>query len=156
MSIELPAAPVFGAPVEQRPRPELLSFLATRRSASAVTLAEPAPGEDEVAALIRLAARAPDHGKLAPWRFIVLRGEGKAEYAARLEALAQSRGDARAVAKLAKLKIPPMGVAVVSAPRAHEIPEWEQVLSAGAVCTGLLYAAQALGYGANWITDWYA
>lgn len=156
MSIELPVAPVFGAPVEQHPCPQLLSFLATRRSSSAVTLAEPAPAEDEVEALIRLAARAPDHGKLSPWRFIVLRGEGKAEYAGRLEALAQSRGDVRAAAKLAKLKIPPMGIAVVSAPRAHEIPEWEQVLSAGAVCTGLLYAAQALGYGANWITDWYA
>ncbi|WP_312162843.1 nitroreductase [Phenylobacterium sp.] len=156
MSIKLPQAPAFGAPVEQRPCPELLGFLATRRSSSAVTLAEPAPAAGEIDALIRLAARAPDHGKLAPWRFIILRDEGKAEYAARLEALAQSRGDARAAAKLAKLKIPPMGIAVVSAPRAHEIPEWEQVLSAGAVCTGLLYAAQALGYGANWITDWYA
>ncbi len=156
LSIALPDAPSFGAPVDQHPCPELLSFLATRRSASAVTLAEPAPGEDDVAALIRLAARAPDHGKLAPWRFIVLRGENKAAYAARLEALAQGRGDARAAAKLAKLKTPPLGIAVVSAPRAHEIPEWEQVLSAGAVCTGLLYAAQALGYGANWITDWYA
>lgn len=156
MSIALPAAPAFGAPVEQHPCPELLNFLATRRSSSAVTLAEPAPGDDEVAQLIRLAARAPDHGKLAPWRFVILRGEDKAAYAARLEALAQSRGDTRAAAKLAKLKLPPMGIAVISAPRVHEIPEWEQVLSAGAVCTGLLYAAQALGYGANWITDWYA
>ena len=156
MSIALPDAPSFGAPVDQHPHPELLSFLATRRSASAVTLAEPAPNDDDVAALIRLAARAPDHGKLAPWRFIVLRGENKTAFAARLEALAQGRGDARAAAKLAKLKTPPLGIAVVSAPRAHEIPEWEQVLSAGAVCTGLLYAAQALGHGANWITDWYA
>ena len=156
LSIALPEAPSFGAPVNQHPCPELLSFMATRRSASAVTLAEPAPGDDDVADLIRLAARAPDHGKLAPWRFIVLRGEDKAAVAARLEALAQSRGDARAAAKLAKLKIPPMGIAVVSAPRPHDVPEWEQVLSAGAVCTGLLYAAQALGYGANWITDWYA
>ncbi|KQW70330.1 NAD(P)H nitroreductase [Phenylobacterium sp. Root77] len=156
MSIALPAAPAFGAPVEQHPCPELLNFLATRRSSSAVTLAEPAPSDDEVAQLIRLAARAPDHGKLAPWRFVILRGEDKAAYAARLEALAQSRGDTRAAAKLAKLKLPPMGIAVISAPRVHEIPEWEQVLSAGAVCTGLLYAAQALGYGANWITDWYA
>lgn len=156
MSIALPAAPSFGAPVEQRPCPELLNFLATRRSASAVTLAGPAPDDGDVAELLRLAARVPDHGKLAPWRFIVLRGENKAAYAARLEALAQSRGDARAAAKLAKLKTPPLGIAVVSAPRAHEVPEWEQVLSAGAVCTGLLYAAQALGYGANWITDWYA
>ena len=49
-----------------------------------------------------------------------------------------------------------MGVAVVSSPKAGEIPEWEQLLSAGAVCATLLHAAQALGYGANWITDWYA
>ena len=81
MSIALPVAPSFGAPIDQRPCPEFLSFLATRRSASAVTLAAPGPDEEEVAALIRLAARVPDHGKLAPWRFIVLEGDGKAVYA---------------------------------------------------------------------------
>lgn len=156
MSIALPEAPAFGAVVPQRSCPDFLSFLATRRSASAVTLEGPAPSEQEIADLIRLATRVPDHGKLAPWRFIVLDGAGKAEYAARLEALANSRGDARAAAKLGKLKVPPMGIAVISSPRVHEIPEWEQVLSAGAACTTLLYAAQALGYGANWITDWYA
>ena len=156
MPLSLPAAPLFGQPVPQQPRPEVLSFLATRRSASAVTLAEPAPSADELAGLLRLAARVPDHGKLAPWRFIVLESAAKAVFADRLEALANSRGDARSAAKLAKLKIPPLGVAVVSRPRTGEIPEWEQVLSAGAVCATLLYAAQALGYGANWITDWYA
>lgn len=156
MTLSLPAAPLFGQPVPQHPCPELLSFLATRRSASAVTLAEPAPTASELDALLQLAARVPDHGKLSPWRFIVLEPAAKAVFADRLEALANSRGDTRAAAKLAKLKIPPLGVAVVSRPRAGEIPEWEQLLSAGAVCTTLLYAAQALGYGANWITDWYA
>ncbi len=156
MSIDLPATPAFGATVDQRPAPEVLRFLATRRSASAVTLAEPAPPADDLEALIALAARVPDHGKLAPWRFVVLDKAGKAAFAQRLEDLANARGDARAVAKLAKLKTPPVGIAVISSPRDHEIPEWEQLLSAGAVCTTLLYAAQALGYGANWITDWYA
>ncbi|MFZ3004918.1 MAG: nitroreductase [Phenylobacterium sp.] len=156
MTLSLPAAPLFGQPVPQHACPELLSFLATRRSASAVTLAEPAPTASELDALLKLAARVPDHGKLAPWRFIILEPAAKAVFADRLEALANSRGDTRAAAKLGKLKIPPLGVAVVSRPRPGEIPEWEQLLSAGAVCTTLLYAAQALGYGANWITDWYA
>ncbi|MFD3263723.1 nitroreductase family protein [Phenylobacterium ferrooxidans] len=156
MTLSLPAAPLFGQPVPQHPAPEVLAFLATRRSASAVTLAEPAPTASELDALLQLAARVPDHGKLAPWRFIILEPAAKAVFADRLEALANSRGDARAAAKLGKLKIPPLCVAVVSRPRAGEIPEWEQLLSAGAVCTTMLYAAQALGYGANWITDWYA
>ncbi|MDB5423778.1 MAG: nitroreductase family protein [Phenylobacterium sp.] len=156
MTIVLPPAPEFGAPVAQDPAPEVLRFLALRRSTSAVTLAEPGPTPPELDILLRLAARVPDHGKLAPWRFIVLEGAGKAAFASELEALAQSRSDPTAAAKLAKLKIPPLCVAVISSPKEAAIPEWEQVLSAGAVCTTLLYASLAMGYGANWITDWYA
>ncbi|MFA5601199.1 MAG: nitroreductase [Phenylobacterium sp.] len=155
--LPLPEPPAFGEPVPQTPSPEVLHFLARRRSASAVNLTEPAPSPAELDALLRIAVRVPDHGKLSPWRFVVLSGEGKAEAAARLEALASGRGDARAVAKLAKLKTPPMAVAVVSrAKPGLDIPEWEQQLSAGAVCTLLLVGAQAMGYGANWITDWYS
>jgi nitroreductase len=156
MSLHLPQAPAFGAPLPAHATPQVLDFLALRRSASAVTLAEPGPTADQLTDLLRLAARVPDHGKLAPWRFVLLQGTDKAAFAARLEALANSRGDVKAIAKLAKLKIPPMGVAVISSPRGDAIPQWEQILSAGAVCVNLLYAAQALGYGANWITDWYA
>ena len=156
MTSPLPPAPEFGAPLPIAPAPEVLRFLAARRSAPAVTLGEPAPSPAELADLLRLATHVPDHGKLAPWRFVVLEGEGKARFAARLEALAQSHGDPTAAAKLAKLKIPPLCVAVISSPRPAAIPEWEQRLSAGAVCTTLLYSALAMGYGANWITDWYA
>ena len=156
MTNTLPPAPAFGAPLPATPRPAVLDFLATRRSASAATLAEPAPSAGEVADLLRLATRVPDHGKLAPWRFILLEAGPKAAYAARLEALALARGDARAAVKLAKLKVPPLGIAVISHPAPGEIPEWEQLMSAGAVATTLLYAALAMGYGANWITDWYA
>jgi nitroreductase len=156
LTLPLPPPPAFGAPVEQPPFPEVLRFLARRRSASAVTLAAPGPNAEELKALLSLAVRVPDHGKLSPWRFILLQGEPKARYAERLEALATSRGDARAAAKLGKLKIPPLGVAVIASPRVGGVPQWEQLLSSAAVCTTLLYAAQALGYGANWITDWYA
>jgi nitroreductase len=134
----------------------VLRFLARRRSAAALTLAEPAPTPAQVAELIHLAARVPDHGKLTPWRFVVLDGARKAAFAAGLEKLAESRGDSAAAAKLGKLKTPPLCIAVIAAPRQAAIPEWEQLLSAGAVCTTLTYAALAMGFGANWITDWYA
>lgn len=156
MTVDLPPAPEFGAPLDNPPFPEVLRFLATRRSNSAVTLDGPGPGKDELGTLLRLASRVPDHGKLAPWRFIVLEGPAKAAFAGKLDALAAARGNTQARAKLAKLKTPPLAVVVVSSPREGAIPVSEQVLSAGAVCTTLLYAALAMGYGANWITDWYA
>jgi nitroreductase len=152
----LPPAPEFGAALPLTATPEVLRFLALRRSTSAVTLAEPAPDADQLADLLHLAARAPDHGKLSPWRFVVLDGAGKAAFATRLDAVAEAQGDAKRVAKLAKLKIPPLAVVVISSPKPGEIPEWEQVLSAGAVCTNLVAATLAMGFGANWITDWYS
>ena len=152
----LPPKPVFGEALPLTPAPEVLHFLARRRSVSATMLTEPAPSEVELADLLTLASRVPDHGKLAPWRFVVIRGEAKEALVSRLGALAGARGDAKQVAKLGKLRAPPLCVAVVSRPKPSEIPEWEQVLSAGAVCTTLTYAALAAGWGANWITDWYA
>jgi len=157
MSRDIPAAPGFGDSLPVTATPEVLAFLARRRSASALSLQAPGPSDAELRDLLTLAARVPDHGKLAPWRFIVLRGNAKAQLAAGLEAIAGTRADApKLLAKLGKLKAPPLGVAVVSRTVTGDIPVWEQQLSAGAVCTTLLYAATAMGYGANWITDWYA
>jgi nitroreductase len=151
-----PAPPEFGAAVPLAPQPEVLDFLARRRSASAVTLKAPGPDAGQLQDLLRLAARVPDHGKLHPWRFIVLDGAGKDAFAARWEAIAAARADEAAAAKLGKLKTPPLCVAVISSPKVGKIPEWEQILSAGAVCANLTCAALAMGFGANWITDWYA
>ena len=153
----VPDAPQFGeaAPIEASP--QTLAFLARRRSASALALTEPAPSDAQLATLLRLATRVPDHGKLAPWRFVILRGENKRRFIAGLEAIAAHRDDgAKLTAKLGKLKAPPLTIAVVSRATAGDIPEWEQRLSAGALCMTLVIAAQAMGYGANWITDWYA
>jgi len=138
-------------------RSSLLSLLETRRSGKPRELEGPGPTAQEMEQILTIAARTPDHGKLAPWRFIVLEGAAKARFAERLEALANRRGETQAAAKLAKLKVPPLCVAVISSPRPETpIPEWEQLLSAGAAATTLLYATLAMGYGANWITDWYA
>ncbi|MDR3506890.1 MAG: nitroreductase [Caulobacteraceae bacterium] len=158
MSDTLPPEPEFGAalPIGDRHQ-SVLDFLALRRSASAATLRAPAPTAGELAGLLRLAVRVPDHGKLSPWRFIVLEGEAKTAFAGQVEAIAEAHPDAeKARGALFKLKLPPLGVVVVSRHIPGKIPEWEQRLSAGAVCITLVNAAQAMGYGANWITDWYS
>ena len=158
MKPSVPPAPAFGDPVDvARASPETLALLARRRSASAPVLAAPAPTPDELEDLLRLAARAPDHGKLFPWRFLILQGEAKTALVQGLERLAAGQPNPdKALATLAKLRNPPLTVAVISRVIECNIPEWEQVLSSGAVCMNLLIAADAMGYGANWITDWYA
>jgi nitroreductase len=158
LSTRVPAPPEFGQPTPfGHVHPETLELLAQRRSCTPQTLAAPAPEGKALQDLLRLAARAPDHGKLFPWRFILLRGKAKAELAARYEALAKDRPDPeKAAGVLFKLKTPPLAIVVVSRVTDSPIPAWEQLLSSGAVCENLLIAATAMGYGANWITDWYS
>jgi nitroreductase len=154
MTSSLPAPIPFGEPCPILPSPETLTLLAQRRSSSAATLQAPAPEADQLADLLRIAARAPDHGKLNPWRFVILRGEGKARYVRALQTIAADHGHNPGA--LLKMSAPPLAVAVVSRMVEGKIPAWEQELSAGAVCTLILVAAEAMGFGANWITDWYA
>lgn len=132
--------------------------LATRRSASAQNLAGPAPTPGEITEILSLGARTPDHGKLFPWRFVVMGRESRAEIARVLMPLAERQPDPGKAAKtLAKLTAPPLTILVLSAPvPGHKVPEWEQQLSAGAVCMNLEHAANALGFAASWITDWYS
>jgi nitroreductase len=157
LPIPVPDPPQFGEPLPLSASPEVLAFLARRRSASAMTLRAPAPSAEELDTLLRLAVRVPDHGKLSPWRFIVFEGEAKSRAAEKLAELAKARPDApKASAALGKLTIPPLAVCVVSTIKPGDIPEWEQRLSSAAVCMSLLNAASAMGYGANWITDWYS
>lgn len=158
MTVTVPEAPEFGAPIEiAKASPETLALLARRRSAPAQALIAPGPDAGQLKTLLRLGARVPDHGKLFPWRFIVLEDEAKAAYADRIAPLAADQPDPdKARAVLAKLRNPPVTVAVVARPPSDRKPAWEQELSAGAVCTILLIAADAMGYAAAWITDWYA
>ncbi len=134
-----------------------LDFLLSRRSRPAKTLRAPAPSREELLPILTAAARTPDHGKLEPWRFIVLE-RGALE---RLADLAEARAPALDVApeKIAKgvsqYRDGQLAVAVVAAPVASDkVPEIEQILSAGAVCLSLLNAALAAGWGANWLTGW--
>jgi nitroreductase len=136
-------------------RPEVLDFLLTRRSRPAKMLRAPGPDRATLERLLTAAARVPDHGKLEPWRFLVL------ERAAldRLATLTTERGEAlgEEPEKIAKAAATfgdsPFAVAVISAPKpSDKIPEIEQLLSAGAVCLSLLNAALAQGFGACWLT----
>src|SRR5690606_32302289 len=116
------------------------------------------PSPAEVGRILHLGARTPDHGKLFPWRFVVM---GPGSRAALAEALlphaAHQPDPIKARNVLAKLTAPPLTILVVSAPvEGHKVPVWEQQLSAGAVCMNLEHAANALGYAASWITDWYS
>jgi nitroreductase len=153
-----PDFPEFGAAVPIVADAGALQLLAHRRSSSAQGLGAPGPDKVQLDTLLRLAVRVPDHGKLAPWRFIVLEKAAKPRLLATLEALADGQAEPdTARAKLAKLAAAPISITVVSRiDPAVKIPVWEQELSAGAVCMNLLVAAQAMGFGANWITDWYA
>ena len=137
---------------------EALARLAVRRSASAQLLAAPGPSEAEIEQILHLGARTPDHGKLFPWRFVVLGPQSRADLSGALAALAESQNRVdKDLAVLAKLANPPLTIMVVSTPvQGHKVPVWEQQLSAGAVCMNLEHAADALGYSASWITDWYA
>lgn len=157
MTRDVPPPPEFGQPLPITPSPETLALLARRRSSSAALLQAPGPSGAELNDLLRLAARVPDHGKLAPWRFVILEGPAKARLVERLRGLASSQPNPdKAAGALAKLANPPTTVLVVAKAPSPKMPAWEQELSAGAVCTLLLIAAEAMGYGANWITDWYA
>jgi len=139
------------------PNPDALNFLLTRRSRPAKTLTGPVPDRATVETLLTAAARTPDHGKLEPWRFIVL----QAPALQRLAGLAAERGP---VLEIEPEKIEKgvkqygdaeLAIAVVCSPKASDkVPEIEQIYSAGAVCLALLNAALAAGWGANWLSGW--
>lgn len=154
----LPRPVELGAPLPLPIRSvEMLARLATRRSAPAQALIEPGPGPTQIHTLLTLAARSPDHGKLTPWRFVVLGRQTRAEIAERLAVMAVEKGlPGKATAVLAKLTAAPTTVLVISTAAPASKPVWEQELSAGAVCMNLEHAASAFGFSSSWITDWYS
>lgn len=145
-----------------KPDPALADYLATRRSVPAIRLAEPGPDDQAIETMLTAASRVPDHGKLAPWRFIVFRGAVRERVGAGLAAIAERRKGSplspdEREAEETRLTRAPVVIAIVSKAGDHpKIPEWEQILSAGAVGMLLFIAANAAGYSANWLTDWFA
>jgi nitroreductase len=141
--------------------PEAIDLLTTRRSVKPRELTGPGPTEAELATLLTVASRVPDHGKLTPWRFIVFEGDARRKAGDIIATVfRERRPDAtpdQVEHERQRLTQAPLVVAVVSRAAPHvKIPEWEQVLSAGAAATNLVLAAHALGFAASWLTQWYA
>lgn len=139
------------------PNPAALDFLLTRRSRPAKTLTAPVPHRADIDVILTAAARTPDHGKLEPWRFIVLGKPALDRLAALVPERAAALGidpdkTAKAVAQFANADL---AVAVISSPKpSDKIPQIEQIYSAGAVCLAMVNAALAAGWGANWLSGW--
>jgi len=141
--------------------PRTLDLLQSRRSGSAKRMTGPGPSREQIETLVACASRVPDHGKLTPWRFVIFEGDARAAFGELLVRALKSTepdaGDERIAQERGRLLRAPVVIAVISRVReAIPIPEWEQILSAGAACQTLCIAAHAMGFVANWITEWYA
>jgi nitroreductase len=141
---------------------DALELLLTRRSVKPAMLGEPGPTPAQLAGMLTAAARVPDHKKLVPWRFIVFQGEARERFGAvLLQACSAEETEPPSATRLeferGRLLRAPTVVAVISRVLADApAPEWEQVLSCGAACQNLCLAANAMGFGTCWITEWYA
>lgn len=137
-----------------------IELLLKRRSVLARDLISPGPSAEELDQILACGHRVPDHGKIGPWRFVVFEGDARADFGALLGQvfLKQNPDTTEKCVEFeqGRLLRAPLVIAVVSTPIEHKVPEWEQVLTAGAVCQNVLNAATALGYGAQWLTEWYS
>ncbi len=139
----------------------LLSFLKSRKSASAKAMGGPGPNSEQIAEILKIAVRVPDHGKLNPWRFIVFEGEARGKVGAEFAAIWAKANPQHGAEILAFqrgfFERAPVVIAVISTAAPHgKIPVWEQQLSSAAVCFNLELAAQAHGFDVQWMTDWIA
>lgn len=140
--------------------PALRDYLLTRRSVGQAFLAEPAPTGEELQTLLAIATRVPDHGKLAPWRLVLISGDARAAAGEKLAEIAKRKRpnlDEPGLDIERRQFLPaPLVIGVISTAKPHvKIPEFEQLLSAGNVAFNLVHGAYALGYAATWITRWY-
>lgn len=135
------------------------AYLQNRRSCPLKMMGDQGPDKDEINGMIEIASRVPDHGKLCPWHFIVFAGEARQQAGALLREAWLAENPDAAPAKLdleaGRFMRAPVVIAVVSRIKRGKHPQWEQILSAGAACQNLCLAANTMGYGTNWLTEWY-
>jgi len=141
--------------------PDAIDLLKNRRSIKPRDMGGPGPSPAELETILTIGARVPDHGKLAPWRFIIFEGDARARAGDVIARVFAGKNPQATPAELdvekRRLTDAPLVIAVVSFTKPHpKVPAWEQELSAGASAMNIVTAATALGYGANWLTGWFA
>lgn len=140
----------------------VLDFLLNRRSSKAALLSEPGPTPEQIKQILTAASRVPDHKRLVPWRFVVFEGPARAAFGEKLAEIcareeAEQPSEIRLQTERERLMRAPVVIAVISRiTRGSTVPEIEQTLSTGAACMNLCLAANALGFGTSWLTEWYA
>jgi nitroreductase len=141
--------------------PDAVDLLKTRRSIKPREMIAPGPSPAEIETILTIGARVPDHGKLAPWRFIVFEGDARARASEMIAKVFASKNPNAQSTEIEiekrRLTDAPLVIGVVSSAKPHpKVPRWEQELSAGASAMNIVTAATALGYGACWLTGWFA
>ncbi|MDE1933613.1 nitroreductase [Bradyrhizobium sp.] len=141
--------------------PDALELLKTRRSVKPREMSGPGPSPSELETILTIGARVPDHGKLAPWRFIIFEGDARLRAGEVIAGVFAKKHPNAAPADIEvekrRLTDAPLVIGVVSLTKPHpKVPPWEQELSAGASAMNIVTAATALGYGACWLTGWFA
>jgi nitroreductase len=148
-------------PMKETALPDAIELLKIRRSVKPREMSGPGPSPAELETILTIGSRVPDHGKLTPWRFIVFEGDARARAGDIIaKVFARKNPGARAAeveAEKHRFTEAPLVIGVVSFVKPHpKVPPWEQELSAGASAMNIVTAATALGYGANWLTGWFA
>jgi nitroreductase len=141
--------------------PDAIDLLKNRRSVKPREMREPGPSPAELETILTIGARVPDHGKLAPWRFLVFEGDARLRAGEVIAAVFVRKNLNATPAEIEiekqRLTDAPLVIGVVSFTKPHpKVPAWEQELSAGASAMNIVTAATALGYGACWLTGWFA
>ncbi|NQU69460.1 MAG: nitroreductase [Rhodospirillales bacterium] len=140
---------------------DIINFLTQRRSVTAKNMTEPGPSDDQLEQILAAGIRVPDHGRLGPWQFIIIKGDARAKFGEVLADAYQKANDDAFDELLdverERFQRAPVVIAVTSrVTKGHKIPEWEQELSSGAACMNMLNAAHAMGFTAQWLTEWPA
>jgi len=141
--------------------PALRDHLLTRRSVGMAFLKEPGPTPDQLQQILTIGTRVPDHGKVTPWRLVVIAGDARKQAGEKLAEIAARRhpemDEAGLEVERMRFLPAPLTIGVISSPKEHpKVPEFEQLLSAGNVALNLVHAAYAFGFAASWLTRWYA